>query len=572
MAGMPKRDTFVSIPASLKKTARGFAYFAIVLALYVSTFAPAHLNMPEWRMWLAQGLELLTLPGFIALLHFSTTGRALTRRIGSIRAWRETPEIAWIALAAALFLWLTYQLSGTLFHHLPTEMDSIAQYTGAKIFARGHWTLPSHPLAQFFDCMWFFNNGRFYTFYPPGHMLLLALGHLAHIPALVNPLLGTYSLIATYYLTRELAGTRAAKIALALFVLSPFIVFLSSEYDNRATALLCATLFALYYIRAVKNNSCACALVAGIALGYFAITRPQSAVPYALPFAIHALWLLGEELRRHWKLFLVMTAGTLPFILFFLYYNAQTTGDPFLTGYQLFFGPNVLPGSNFIAAGNLRGLSDEFFRVASHMQFMHLQFFGWPISSLLPAGLLFLCKMQKRYCGLLAAVFFTVYLSLTLSPYVYIIFGPRYLYELSSIVVAFTAIFFSRVPAFTRKITGLRMPCAEWRGILCLALVLLTVSALATTVKDLYLGYGNHYRGGMPEADALIERSVKRPALIFVQPPEVYNYLLHRMPPHEPDGIIIARDLGANNRKLVDYYPFWHVYRLSKGMTISTIR
>lgn len=278
-------------------------------------------------------------------------------------------------------------------------------------------------------------------------------------------------------------------------------------------------------------------------------------------------------MRFRWKIFAAITAGAIPFILFFLYYNWQTTGDPFLTGYQKYFGQSVVPGSGFTTIESWKNWPQEFTRVVRYMQLFHEQFFGWPISSLFLGALLFFFKAQKRFCRLLAMAFFSVFFALTLNPYTLVIFGPRYLYEISSIVIVLTAISLQRIPTIARHYCNIRMPLSQWRGVVCVILVFLVSVALNTTIKELYKKYGHNYRIGRLEFARAIQKSVQKPALVLISNRKLYNGLTYKQPPNDSSDIIIARDRGAENNLLMQHYPERHVYIVrDKKHNIQLIR
>jgi asparagine N-glycosylation enzyme membrane subunit Stt3 len=81
--------------------------------------------------------------------------------------------------------------------------DNIDQVFHAKIFLNGHLTVPSHQYKEFFDFTHNINNGKWYSEYPPGHTFTLMLGLLLGAPWIVNPLLGSLSIVLFYLIGRE---------------------------------------------------------------------------------------------------------------------------------------------------------------------------------------------------------------------------------------------------------------------------------------------------------------------------------------------------------------------------------
>lgn len=76
-----------------------------------------------------------------------------------------------------------------IFGHVPHVQDNIDQLFHAKIFLKGHLTVPSHQYREFFDFTHNINNGKWYSEYPPGHTFMLMLGLIIHIPWIINPFL-----------------------------------------------------------------------------------------------------------------------------------------------------------------------------------------------------------------------------------------------------------------------------------------------------------------------------------------------------------------------------------------------
>ena len=205
----------------------------------------------------------------------------------------------WVFLWANLVSWL-------VFDHIPHVQDTVAQVFQAKLFAAGRLFLPSPPLPQFFDLMHVINDGRWYSQYPPGHPLLLALGVLVRAPWIVNPLLGGFTVVVIYLLGRELYDEPTARLATLLSSLSPFLIFMSSEYMSHSSALLFTCLFLLFFARSARNESMTSAvrtsqfairnsLLAGLCLGMVLLIRPFTALLIAVPFVVAALVILGRS-------------------------------------------------------------------------------------------------------------------------------------------------------------------------------------------------------------------------------------------------------------------------------------
>ena len=175
----------------------------------------------------------------------------------------------WTLLASLFTLVFTATNLGSyfLFEHIPHVADSVDQLFHAKIFLLGRLTVPSPEPRELFNFVLMINNGRWYSQYPPGQPLLLSLGHIFHAPWIINPLLGSLCIVLLYFIGKEIYCERIGRLAALLGALSPFLVFMSSEYMNHTPTLFFFELFLLGFVRMVKRLRTRDALLAGLALG-----------------------------------------------------------------------------------------------------------------------------------------------------------------------------------------------------------------------------------------------------------------------------------------------------------------
>jgi 4-amino-4-deoxy-L-arabinose transferase-like glycosyltransferase len=182
-------------------------------------------------------MNLLTLIGSVTILISLTFFKVASSATGIFtKKLAAIPEKWFLACLALVFFAVTCALSGMLFSHVPHVADSQSQYIQSKIFTSGQIYITPHPLQKFFNTQAMASWGNYYSLYPPGHAILLAIGQLIGMPWVINPTLGALFTIAVYYLSRELTGPATARLAAILALLSPFIVFMSSEYMNHATS------------------------------------------------------------------------------------------------------------------------------------------------------------------------------------------------------------------------------------------------------------------------------------------------------------------------------------------------
>jgi hypothetical protein len=363
----------------------------------------------------------------------------------------------WVFLLANLVSWL-------VFDHIPHVQDTVAQVFQAKLFAAGRLYLPSPPLPQFFDLMHVINDGRWYSQYPPGHPLLLALGVLIRAPWIVNPLLGALTVIVIYRLGRELYDEPTARLATLLASLSPFLVFMSSEFMNHSSALLFTCLFLLFFARTVRERSDTASpailrakrfcepLLAGLSLGMVVLIRPFTALLIAVPFVVAALVILARSPQpavlpppaayrlspiANW---LLMLAGGAAMTGVLLFYNWLTNGDPFKLGYTAMYGAGHTIGLGQGAFGETLTLGKALIETNLDLNGLNRFLFEFPIPSLLFITLLFAFGPRRRrdllllstVVMLVAGYFFYFWHST-------ILFGPRWEYESFGALVLLSA-------------------------------------------------------------------------------------------------------------------------------------
>lgn len=529
------------------------AFGAVGSLLPQSVLKTFYLLLPSWLIG-----ALVILFGILAVpLPLLRVGKAIGN---GLTFFNKIPDWIVLSLAFTYFFALSATLSGLLFHHLPHVNDTINQYVHAKFIASGHIAIDSHPLRQFFDSGWMINDGKWYSPYPPVHVLLLALGHLVGFPWLVNPLVGAFTVIAIYALARELYDKATARLALLFACFCPWLIFMSSEYMNHATALLFATLFILYFMRTLRTRRRQDAALAGTVFGMMALTRPYTAFALALPYAALGLWYLGKHHRAYCKPFIVFLFMLLLCALFQGWWNLQTTGNPWINPYQK-FGDYALPGLGTNPLGNkvhtfFSGVETMLRRIPKMNQVL----FEWPVPSLVFVLTLLISGAATLRDWLLAATYGSIAV-------VYIFFhgrsdffGPRYHYEAVSVLIVLTASAIVRLPDIVERRFGLHNLKQAIYGLSACGICLLYMLSFPA-LSDRYKIYSQHFYEGNYDYYHSIVQNVHTPALVFGPDSKLYYlWVAFTLPPTDDTPVIFARDKKQENAKLIAYYPCRHVY------------
>jgi Dolichyl-phosphate-mannose-protein mannosyltransferase len=176
--------------------------------------------------------------------------------------------------------------------------------------------------------------------FPPGGPLMLLPGVLMGAAWLTGPVFGALSAGIYWRLIRTCEPHRGVALGAALlFALAPFTAFMAGSHMNHVPTLfwLCVAAWCLRRLTRHSEPSAGLAFGCGLAFGIMATIRPTDAAAFALPAAI---WLLVRAWRapRCWRDVVLAGIGIALPIVALLVFNANTTGRPFLFGYELLWG------------------------------------------------------------------------------------------------------------------------------------------------------------------------------------------------------------------------------------------
>jgi len=167
---------------------------------------------------------------------------------------------------------------------IPHVQDSIGYLFQAKTFAIGRLSAPLPPVPESFAHeSLLMRNGAWFSTFPPGYPLLLALGVLAGAPWLVSPVAASLTLLLLFWLGRTLYGGATSLLAVALLLSSPFFLFISGSMMSHATGLLLTTLGLLLVARSVSSEATWLPLLAGVCLGWLTSSRQLTGLAVTAP-------------------------------------------------------------------------------------------------------------------------------------------------------------------------------------------------------------------------------------------------------------------------------------------------
>jgi hypothetical protein len=305
---------------------------------------------------------------------------------------------------------------------------------------------------------------------------------------LTGPVFGAIAVIAYWRLVRATEASPSIALGAAtLFAIAPFTVFMAGSHMNHVPTLawLCLALVSLYTVMVSATPRPKAALAMGFCLGVMISIRPLDGAAFALPAG---LWLLARTARQREFLPSLLLSGlgiAIP-VAGVLAFNAATTGNPLLFGYELLWGASHNLGFHRppwgVAHTPARGLE------LVNLYFLRLQtfLFETPLPSLIPATLSLALVRRltsfDRYllvsAGLLVASYFAYW-------HDGFFLGPRFFYLLLPLLILWTA----RLPSIVRE----RFPS---KGVDRAVLLTYVVSALVAVLFSLPTRI-RQYTGGM---------------------------------------------------------------------------
>ncbi|EMA50429.1 ArnT family glycosyltransferase [Halococcus salifodinae] len=246
---------------------------------------------------------------------------------------------AGLALVGAVVIWI---VSTSVFPYLSLNHDEGVYLQQASMLLDGQLFLDP-PVREAFR-PWFFVDSEqgLYPKYAPVAAAMFAVGQLLGDFRLALVAIAAANVWLTAVVVSEAFRHEGRKfahvvglLAGGLLLFSPLFLVTSSVFLAYAPTTAWNLLFAAAYLRADRTGSRPLAAIAGLAIGVAFFSRPYTAVLFAIPFVVHALWTLQESRRTVFRNVLTAAGGCLG-VLVALGYNVVVTGDPFTFPYAAF--------------------------------------------------------------------------------------------------------------------------------------------------------------------------------------------------------------------------------------------
>jgi len=327
-----------------------------------------------WAVWLALSVPVAAVLSRVWGDRLDLFFAKVHRRIAGL------PRPGSAIACALVFGVMAVVLSWVLFRHNPHLVDTIAQLFQANIFAGGSLAAPAPSEMEFFAASHIVEHeGSWFSQYPPGHSALLMVGALVGAPWVINPLFAAGTLLLAYGVARRLLGEAEAGISIVLFLVSPFVLFMSASYMNHVTTgffLALALYAALRAIDGRRGRFTMWSVVVGLALAAAATIRPLESAAWAMVLGLWVVW------RSGWKPAFLAAAACVVGLAPLLAYNALTSGHPLRFGYTLLWGPGHGLGFHMDPWGEPFTPVISFANTALDFQRLNVFMFEWPFPAL----------------------------------------------------------------------------------------------------------------------------------------------------------------------------------------------
>jgi hypothetical protein len=219
------------------------------------------LGIPFQKSFLAQSQSLLrvVLHGHHGALLLLLVGRLLRKVLGGRRlpqlksSWSRPSYLIW--LLAFMMLAATIFIAVDVLEGIPHVQDSVTFLFQSQLMSGGQLTAEPPALPDFFEqeflTVW---NGRWFGQYPPGWVLLLAIGVLLKMSWLINPVLAALTLVLIYKLGALLSGRKTGLLAAVLGLYSPYYLLMSGSMMVHPAELFWTSLFLVGWVCWLKHS------------------------------------------------------------------------------------------------------------------------------------------------------------------------------------------------------------------------------------------------------------------------------------------------------------------------------
>ncbi len=445
-------------------------------------------------------------------------------------------------MPALLFLLFTLWIAFFVYRQTPIVQDSAAHLFQARIFLNGRLTALAPPIPEFFSTtgdMLVIQDGRWFGMYQPGFAAILALAMLLKAEWFVSPFLGAATIAIWIAYMRRWHNPVAAPLFGLLALFSPFLFMMSSTVMVFTPELFTATsIIYLCRLQTVEEQKWRYALIF-ILLLFGTLVRSFSLVPFLAPVLAYTAWNRFRA-RSYWCP-VAIAGGIITGAAMMMWYQQQTTGNPFLPGYLLEY-PDVGYGFGKHFAGE-HNAAKSLENISNNILGMNDWLNGWLSGSIFFVILFFLVeqKIQKwdilllLGCGGLASFYFFFFFQ-------DLFFGPRYYYCLAPVFLLMV----------TRSIRPDEHAIPRLQPFLSTLFLLCLATFVPFKLSDYVYRYPLESNGGYLKQEIIRNGNQKR--IVFLDK-NIQNFFVNWNDPFLRGPIIIVRDFNRRNSEIIKTFP-----------------
>lgn len=472
-------------------------------------------------------------------------------------------------LPVCVALWVTLvsaAASYAVLEHVPHIDDSVSNLFQAKYFAAGHMYLPAPPDAESFRMdLTVVQAGKWFGYAFPGWPAVLAIGVLAGVPWLVNPMLGGLLMLLAHAWVRRRCGRGTANAAILLLAASSWLIFTSAELLGHPLTAALAMLALLAFDHATERGLrwLSWAVVAGAAGGALMLTRTFDGTLVAAVLCVTAL--LDRRVIRAWPAIVVMGLAAVAVAAIIFPYNQAVTGRATYPPHLAWADGRYGPGVDVIGFGpkvgidrwpNLdplpgHGPADVVLNLNKNFFMVNADLFGWAMGSVAFVALavgLGRWRREDRAVLVIPIIFMAGYSLFWFSGGPDL--GARYWYPL---LIPF-AVLTVRGAQMTASVLSDRCAIGSPGARIGVLLLAATVAAAVTMLPWRAVTKHYRYRGITGEVRVLAEANGFGRALVFVRATDRADYQsAFNLNPRTLDGpeAVYAIDAGPEHRAAV---------------------
>ncbi len=301
--------------------------------------------MLSFLSWQRPGDTALMLYAAVPLLIAMVTLALLRVPLPTLRRFEALLASRSAVLVVGVLSALTFTYEWSSLHEPPLVHDEAAYILQARLFASGKWA-DSVPIPEFFEQPHVLVTPRFAEKYGPGNPMLLTPGIWLHRPGLMPVIMLGIAGALIFALGRRLVNAWVGVLAWMIWLglASPTTTFRPSYFSEMLTQTLwLAGWWAL--LRWRDDRRVGHLLLLAACIGWMAITRPLTAVAFAIPMGVAVLVLTWR--RAVWAQLAAAFAVGIAFLAVIPLWSARTTGNWRVTPLMLYtdqYMPYDVPG------------------------------------------------------------------------------------------------------------------------------------------------------------------------------------------------------------------------------------